>query len=206
MVLHDARNRPKDCPLNPPVSDVQYSNEFRWIPSRTGAVEYFGSQTCEVNISVLKLMLAEEEWPVLPRTLSDIEYDEASGKLVLGQKGERVVRREVVAQADVSLPLVAAFLPIARHALNGTALWGTDIVDGFHRLAAAKVRGLTEMPLVLAPPLPSAIVTKPNAMFNGAIAQESDFLMFNPAVREPSFYAALTSHVGKRFAYGVVED
>lgn len=182
---------------------MRYSKDFSWIPSPSGAVEYFGSQTCEVNISALKLMLSQEQWPVLPRPLTDIVYDQSGNKLIMNKIGERLVKAEVVAKADVTLPLVAAFLPIARHSLNGSILWGTDIVDGFHRLAAAKIRGLPEMPVILAPPLPSVIVTKPKTGFIGPIAPESDFLMFNLEKPNPDLFTELTRHVGARFDFGV---
>lgn len=151
-------------------------------------------------------MLSQEQWAVAPRTLADIEYDEDGGKLILNRKGERFVKADAVAEADVTLPLVASFVPIAKHAFSGNVLWGTDIVDGFHRLAAAKIKGLTEMPLVLAPPLPSAIVTKPKADFIGPIAPESNmFEVFDLPDRPSSFYAELSKHIGTRFSYRIEE-
>lgn len=144
---------------------------------------HYETETAIVDVGVLKQVLAwSEGTPVSLMSLTEVErVDNGTQTLWFRQGGHRMLEADALKVADPSIPVILGFLPAPESPQPGTVFWAGDIVDGFHRIAVAKIRGLEHIPMVKIPTHVAVGATRAKPGFTGPLYRE-------PTVRAPAGY------------------
>ncbi len=150
-----------------------HSSDFKWWHNRFPEPERFLGDTCNFNVDFIKVHLQKHACPVLECPLNDFVLEENNSRLMAGGSARTLNVSNIPSKVS-DLPAIVAFAPFKRRGTDDLVIWGYDVIDGLHRIAAALRNGRKSMNFTWPPPDISASACQPTPEYMGRISINSN--------------------------------